>query len=263
MKSEGLNKNDMLSPTDKTTAIIVDDEKNSREVLASLLEKFCPEVEVIGETYSADTAYQLIQDKNPDLVFLDIQMPTGNGFGLLQKFNPVPFSVIFVTSYDQYAINAIKFSALDYLLKPVDVNELKNAVNKAVQHKKQRQVKIINLLHNLEENEQNKIITVHLQGSVKLVNSSDVVHIEADGPYSHLYTDKGEKYTTAKTLKEFELFFGEHNSFVRISKSIMINVKYVQEYTKKEPCMITLSNKMMFEASRRKKQEVMEKLRRE
>lgn len=245
----------------KTTAIIVDDEKNGREVLQSLLQKFCPDIELLGEAHSVESAYQLINEKQPDLVFLDVQMPTGNGFSLLRMFSPVPFLVIFVTSFDQYAINAIKFSAIDYLLKPIEVKDLKTAVEKAIDQKKQKQVNIVNLLHNLEEKQKDKMIPVHLQGSVRYINSAGITHIQADGPYAHLFTEAGEKYTSAKTLKDFESFFGEHHAFIRINKSMMINVKYVLEYTKTDPCIITLTNKITVEASRRKKQEVMEKLR--
>src|ERR1041385_8097688 len=113
-------------------AILVDDEEKSRRALRNLLEKFCPEVEVCAEADGVEKAAQLIKDLKPTLVFLDIQMPTGNGFDLLKKYDSLPFEVIFVTSYDEYAINAIKFSALDYLMKPVEVDDLKKAVGKAV-----------------------------------------------------------------------------------------------------------------------------------
>src|SRR5438309_1656858 len=113
-------------------AIIVDDEEKSRKVLRNLLEKFCPEVNVCAEADGVERAAKFIADMKPALVFLDIQMPTGNGFDLLKKYEELPFEVIFVTSYDEYAINAIKFSALDYLMKPVEVADLKNAVAKAI-----------------------------------------------------------------------------------------------------------------------------------
>src|SRR5687768_7808677 len=129
----------------KINSIIVDDEKNSREVLQTLLAKFCPEVNIVGEAASVKDAYQIISKTNPDLVFLDIEMPMGNGFSLLQKFDTIPFSVIFITSYDHYAINAIKFSAIDYLLKPVETSELKCAVSKAISKKKEVNHYIINL----------------------------------------------------------------------------------------------------------------------
>src|SRR5688572_24557710 len=113
-------------------AVIVDDEHKNRQLLASLLQTHCPLVRVVAEADNVETAFHEISQKRPQLVFLDVQMPTGNGFQLLEAFDHVFFDIIFVTSYDQYAINAIKFSALDYLLKPIDVNELKTAVAKAV-----------------------------------------------------------------------------------------------------------------------------------
>ncbi|MBK9673555.1 MAG: response regulator, partial [Bacteroidetes bacterium] len=114
-------------------ALIIDDEVSSRNVLKQLLLKFCPEISICGESDNADKAYFLIQEKKPQLVFLDIHMPSGNGFTLLRKFDKIDFEVVFVTSFDHFAIEAIKFNALDYLLKPVEVNDLKTAVSKAEQ----------------------------------------------------------------------------------------------------------------------------------
>ncbi len=241
----------------KIDALIVDDEKNSREVLKELLHKFCPEVHVAGEAPSADAARKLIQEKKPELVFLDIQMPTGNGFELLKRFDPVPFSVIFVTSFDQFAINAIKFSALDYLLKPVEVHELRAAVQKAMEIKKNIQPVVLNLLNNLDEGSEKKI-AVHAQGHVKFINATSIVCIEGDGAYSAIHT-VAEKVVTSKTLKEIEDFFHDP-SFVRINKSITINTSCVKEYTKGELCIVTLINGNTYEISRRKKQEVLERL---
>src|SRR5579872_7054181 len=137
----------------KISSLIIDDEEGGRRVLQKLLTKFCPDIEVVGDAGSVSDGYTLCMEKNPQLVFLDIQMPTGNGFKLLEKFGSnIPFDIIFVTGFDQYAINAIKFSALDYLLKPVDVDELKNAVARAtrtINGKVSRQVQMVNLLNNV------------------------------------------------------------------------------------------------------------------
>lgn len=243
----------------KINALIVDDEKNSREVLQSLLEKFCPEVTIIGNAANVDAAHQLIGELKPDLVFLDVQMPTGNGFSLLQKFDPVPFSVIFVTSFDHYAINAIKFSALDYLLKPVEIHELTAAVAKAVEKKAEVNRYVINLLDNMDERLIDKKIPIHVQGNVKFINCSAITHVEADGTYSNVFCEK-EKYASSKSLKDFEDFFVHNPNFIRINKSIVINVKYIKEYSKGDPFMITLHSGEVFESSRRRKPEVLERL---
>lgn len=247
----------------KISALIVDDEVSSRQVLKKLLAEFCPDVEVCGEAGSVEKAYDLVREKKPSLMFLDIQMPTGNGFTLLRRFQEVPFDIIFVTSYDQYAINAIRFSALDYLLKPVEVAELKGAVEKARQRakaKSDKQPYILNLLNNLEEDKTHKKVALHTLDKVKFVSASDIAYIEADGNYSQLCLASGEKLTTSKTLKDLEELLDDSELFVRLHKSTLINVSFIQEYSKGDTCMITMKNGALFEASRRKKQEVLERL---
>ena len=249
----------------KLTAILVDDEKSSREVLGSLLQNFFPEIELLGEAENVDAAFKLITAKKPQLVFLDIQMPKQSGFNLLKKFDELPFEVIFVTSYDQYAINAIKFSALDYLLKPVEVKDLREAINKAnkaIALKTKNNVQIINLLKSIEPNAKEKKITVHAGENVKLLNESDIVFIEADGRYSNIITTTNERFTTPKYLKDFEEYLGSDSYLIRIHKSCMINVKHIKEYSKGEPFTIKMINGSEFEVARRKKVEILERVKR-
>ncbi|MCE3225548.1 MAG: two component transcriptional regulator, LytTR family [Bacteroidetes bacterium] len=247
----------------KRTAIIVDDEERSRRVLKSLLSSFFPETEVLGEASNVDEAYELINKKNPQLVFLDIQMPRANGFSLLKKYEVVPFEVIFVTSYDKYAINAIKFSALDYLMKPVEVKDLTEAMDKAgkiIDLKANRNIQMINLLNAVGHEEKLRKIAIHEGDFVKLVDCDHVVSIEADGSYCHIITDQNDRFTLAKYLKDFEDYFGESSNFIRIHKSCLLNLKHIIKYSKGEPCIIEMSNGQNFEVSRRKKQEVLERL---
>jgi len=248
----------------KIKTIVVDDEKNGREVLIKLLEKKHPEIEVVGEASNVEEAYSLCQNLDPDLVFLDIQMPKSNGFNLLKKFDEIPFEVVFVTSYDQYAITAIKFNALDYLLKPIDIKELDAAVTKVtrnLQLKTGQKSQIINLIRSLESNLTDKKITIHTGEKVKIINSDDVITIQGDGRYCHLFLKSGESYTTPKNLKEFEDYFGEASRFIRISKSHMVNTLHIKEYYKGEPFIIKMINEETYEVARRKKPEVMTKLR--
>ncbi len=247
----------------KIRAIIVDDEKQSRVVLRSLLESFSKEVEIIAEASNVDEAFELINEKKPQLVFLDIQMPRANGFSLLKKFAEIPFEVIFVTSFDKYAINAIKFSALDYLLKPVEVNDLQDAIAKAVKVislKQNTGTQIVNLLHSLDSETKERKIVVHAGDNVLLVKSNDIVCIESDGSYCNITTIKNERYVSAKYLKDFEDYFGEDSTFLRIHKSCLINISHIKGYNKGEPCIIEMINGQTFEVARRKKQEVLEKL---
>jgi len=159
----------------KLSCIIIDDEPSGRIVLKELLVKFCPNVEVLGEAENIIEAYAEIKKKNPDFILLDIQMPGGNGFELLKKFEVIDFEVVFTTSYEKYAISAIKFSALDYLLKPVDVPDLLASIEKVKktrEEKQNNQPLIVNLLNNLDETNTEKKLALHHQDKVKLLNLS-------------------------------------------------------------------------------------------
>jgi two-component system LytT family response regulator len=244
-------------------AFLVDDEKNSREVLKALIAEFCPAVTIAGEAESVEKAYEQILTCKPDLVFLDVQMPTGNGFELLKKFSPAPFDVIFVTSYDQYAINALRFSALDYLLKPVDIQQLKDAVQRAEQNsgrREQRHLQVTNLLQSVDPTVTEKKIAFHVNDTVRLVSTKDILYIEGDVNYSTVYTREGDKFTSSKTLKEFEEYLTGFDHFIRIHKSVILNSFHIHHYSKGSPFIIQMVNGVSFEASRRKKGEVLERL---
>jgi len=247
----------------KIKAILIDDESNGREVLRDLLENFFPQIDILGEADNVDNAFTLIEAKKPQLIFLDIQMPRKSGFALLKKYEEIPFEVIFVTSYDQYAINAIKFSALDYLLKPVEVKDLKIAINKAsksIETRRNNQVQIINLLHSLETDTKDRKITIHAGDNVTLISENNIAYIEANNRYCNIITHNGQNYITPKYLKEFEEYFGEQSTFVRIHKSCLLNISHIKKYSKGEPCIIEMVNGKTFEVSRRKKQEVLKKV---
>lgn len=248
----------------KVSALIVDDETQSRVVINSLLHKFSDKIEIVGEASNADDAFELIKLKKPQLVFLDIQMPRGDGFSLLKRFKDVPFEIIFVTSFDKYAINAIKFSALDYLLKPIEVADLKEAVEKAVKSigkKQSNKNQVVNLLHNIDLDIIDQKMILQVGENMKIVTSSNIVAIEGDGNYCNISTINNERFVTAKYLKEFEDYFGERSTFVRIHRSCLINVAQIKGYNIGEPCIIEMNNGQTFEVARRKKQEVLEKLR--
>lgn len=245
-------------------AIIVDDEKNSRIVLHNLLSNFCKTVEIAGEASSAEEAYPLILEKKPELVFLDIQMPTGTGFSLLQKFEQVPFEVVFITSYDEYAINAIKFNALDYLLKPVEITELQAAVKKAedrIGNTLRTDTGMQNLIENLDKELLDQRISFHKNDQVHYVSIRDISHLRSDGNYTNVVTAHQGVYNSSKTLKEYDDYLSVFPGFIRVHRNCLINVRYLKSYSKGEPCVITMDNGDTVEVSRRKKQEVLEALR--
>jgi two-component system, LytTR family, response regulator len=249
----------------RITAILVDDERHSREVLRDLLENFFKEIELVGEAENVEDAYKLVKAKKPQLVFLDIQMPKQSGFNLLKKFEEVPFDVIFVTSYDQHAIMAIKFSALDYLLKPVEVKDLRDAVAKAkksIINKNKNGMQIVNLLRTTDPDIKDRKIAVHVNENVKLLTPNNILYIESDGRYSVITTKENGRFTTAKNLKEFEDYLGNNSELIRIHRSCMINVNHIKAYGKKEPYFIEMLNGKLFEIARRKKGEILERVKR-
>ena len=199
--------------TDNIRALIVDDELNSIEVLQSLIRINCPQLTVVNSAQSVEEAIQKIELLQPDLVFLDIQMPTATGFDLLKHFgSELPFQLIFVTSYDQFALSAIKFSALDYLLKPVDVSDLKEAVNKAIEKvESQKSVAFLyeTLMNNLSSSTVKQSIVVHDRDHVNVVSLADVNYLESDGRYSKLVLGDGRTLVIARTLKDFEDYINE------------------------------------------------------
>ncbi|MNJ90974.1 Sensory transduction protein LytR [compost metagenome] len=247
----------------RITAVIIDDETQSRFVLQTLITQNFPKIELIGEAANVDEAYQLVLKMKPQLVFLDIQMPRSDGFTLLKQFEKVPFEVIFVTSFDQYAIRAIKFSALDYLLKPVEVSDLEKAILKAQESivlKRNNQPHIINLLKNMEDQE-NQSISVHTADSVRMIEENAIVSIMSDGNYCTIRTDSNDRFITTRRLIDFEEYFDEVDSaFIRISRRHIINTKKILKYSKGDPCIIEMSNEEVFEVSRRRKTEVLSRL---
>lgn len=247
----------------KIRSVLIDDEAGSRRVMLALIDKYFPVLEVVGEAANVDEAYELIVSLCPQLVFLDIQMPRADGFNLLNRFTQIPFEVIFVTGYNHYAINAIRFNALDYLLKPVEVSDLKNAVEKAVQRidkNVNNSIQVINLLHSLNAESHERRLSVHAGEKVRMLRVRDIQYVEADRRYCHLFMDQNERYTTVRSLSEFEDYLGEGSSFIRISKSFLLNTDYIKEYSKGDPFIITLKNNMLFEIPRRKKSEILGKL---
>lgn len=245
------------------SCVLVDDERNGREVLRKLLSPYSESLHVVGEASNADEAFEVILLLKPQLVFLDIQMPGGDAFSLLKRFDTIDFEIIFVTSYDQYAINAIKFNAIDYLLKPIDTTELNVAVEKVVgriQKNLNNRESIDTLLYNLKNPV--KRMAVHVGDKVKMIHADEIAYISGDGRYSDVHTIDGNKYITPRNLKEFEEYFAETSTLLRISKSLLVNTKEIVEYTKGDPFVITLNSGNAFEVARRKKAEVLEMLRR-
>lgn len=236
-------------------AIIVDDERKGRDYLQHLIQNYCADVAVVAQAANITTGVEVIKTHSPDLVFLDIEMPNGNGFDLLNQFETINFQIIFTTAFDHYALKAIKHHALDYLLKPVDIDELKKAVEQA---KKQSQL-------TPSENRYTKLAIErksHFAGKLALpvkdgtafVSIPDIVRIESDGSYSTVYTSDGCKYVVSKNLGEYEDLLAVNN-FFRIHKCHLVNTKKVKKYLRQDGYFVEMDDGSVVEISRRKKDE--------
>lgn len=237
------------------TAIIVDDEKNSREVLETMLQKYCPEITAIRSCSSAEEVLDQLKKGKPDILFLDIEMPGMNGFELLEHIDRPEFEIIFTTSYSEYAIKAIKHSALDYLLKPIDKDELIYAVQKAAKNKTYvPSSRIEHLLELLEAKKSAKRFAVSTSEGLIMLNAADIAYCESDGPYCKFYFVNNKTLTTSKTLKEAEEFLQDCD-FFRIHHSYLINMKFVDKYIRGEGGEVVLANGKKLPVSRTRKQE--------
>lgn len=238
----------------KLKAIIVDDEESARDVLQSLLIRFCPEVTVLAKCDNLPEAVSAIQKEQPDLVFLDIEMPNYAGYEIVNFFKTITFEIIFVTAYDQYAIRAFEVAAIDYLLKPIDIERLKKTITRVQDHRSiEQQSKRLSLLGNTLESKQLKNIIVSDKGSQHIIPIESIVAIEAQESYCTIHTND-KKYTASKNLKHFETIFEGLPQLIRVHKSWLINLSSMQSYSKSE-MTIQLSNGVVAKLSKYKKAE--------
>lgn len=239
----------------KIKAIIIDDEPDGRTVLHTLINMYCPQIEVMGESSSGEQGLSMIEELNPELVFLDIDMPGMNGFSLLKRLKEITFEVIFVTAHHHYALKAIKHSALDYLLKPVDKTELIQAVEKfelSERHKVNERMSFLLKNDTKEPGELNQIILNVREGYI-FAEINDIIRCEADGNYTIVIFKNGDKQVACKTLKEFETILSQNN-FWRIHKSHLINLKYLKKYVKGDGGgNVVMTDNSEIEVSRRNK----------
>lgn len=244
-------------------AIIVDDEKNNRITLHKLVERFCPQVTIVSECDSVDCAISVLESTPIDVVFLDVEMPGKNGFDLLAHFNyQCPFNVIFTTAYSQYAVKAFRFSALDYLLKPVDPEELVQAVhklsNKISDENKNKQFELLEQKISNKDVGKKQLAISTLEG-IYFVTLDEIIHIDADSSYTKIYLTSGEMIMSSKPLKYFEELL-EDFDFVRVHQSHIINLKLIRRYVRGDGGQVIMTNGTEIEVSRRKKDDLLAKI---
>jgi two-component system, LytTR family, response regulator len=236
-------------------SIIVDDELKSRESLRILLEDFCDNVEVMALCQNVEEGIQAIHTHKPDVVFLDIQMQRETGFDLLAKIKNIDFEVIFTTAYSEYAIKAFKFSAIDYLLKPIDIEELKRALSKV-----ERKIngsfsqRLEHLIQNLKPaTPQNFKLALPTSDGLVFIRIDEILYCEASSNYTEIFCSDGKKYLVSRTLKEYEDILTEHN-FFRIHNSHLINLSCIKKYVRGDGGYVVMNNDVALDVSKRKKE---------
>ncbi|QQS28467.1 MAG: response regulator transcription factor [Sphingobacteriales bacterium] len=242
----------------KIRTIIIDDEEGGRNTLKNLLTEFCPEVDVVGLADSAESGFKIIQQLQPELVFLDVRMPRSDeGFQLLESLTEINFALIFTTAYDEYAIRAIKFSALDYLLKPIDILELQKAVNRYIQRRGTSDRQAVKMLSNSGKTKPFTKLGLPSAEEVTFVNIDDIIRCEADGNCTVFFLNNHQKILVTKTLKYYETLL-EELGFYRIHDSHLVNLRHIRKYYKEG--VVEMSDGSKAFVSARKKKGFLDKL---
>lgn len=241
-------------------AIIVDDEQNNLDNLCQLLKKNCPEVNVVATALNAEDGISAIKKQQPDLVFLDIQMPGKNGFELLKELTDYSFEIIFVTAHDQYGIQAVKFSAIEYLLKPINIDELKIAVQKVIQKDilKKQNLQLENLLQFLQQNQQKQEHRIALRTTkeTRFVKTDQIIRCESSNNYTTFYFVNGEKLLVSKPIFDYDDLLEDYG-FIRCHQSHLVNKKYIKSWVKENGGYLLLDDNTQVPVSRQKKEKVL------
>jgi two-component system, LytTR family, response regulator len=237
-------------------SIIVDDEFKSRESLRALIDRFCEDIQVSAVCQNADEAIKAIHDHKPDVVFLDIQLQRETGFDILQSLDKIDFEVIFTTAYSEFAVRAFRFSAIDYLLKPVDIEDLRKAIDKA-------RKKIVGNISERMTQQGNAFkhsrLAVPSSDGLVFVSVDGILYCEASGNYTNIYMGDGRKFVVSRTLKEYEEML-EDLDFFRIHNSYLINLNLIKKYIRGEGGQVIMTNDQALDVSKAKKKSFLDKI---
>lgn len=242
-------------------AIIVDDELSVRNAIIALIREYYPDIHIIATADTIKDGYEAIIKHEPDLLFLDIELPDGNGFELLKKVEPVSFKVIFITGHQEYALDAIKVSALDYILKPFDTDELRSAMEKArevINHEEQ-QLKLQALTENLQSKKVLKRIILHVSDHLQLVSVSDIIRAKADSNYTHFWLSGGQQIMVSRTIKEYDSLLSG-SGLIRVHQSHLVNILYIDKFIKRDKGYLQLKDGTLIPVSPNLKKQVLQAL---
>jgi len=242
--------------------LIVDDEPKSRNILQTIITNYCTDVDIVGQANSVENAQYLIDLKNPDLVLLDIEMPFQNGFSLLEKFKNNRFEVVFVSAFDHYALESLKYHALDYLLKPIDLEELENVIKKVKTLKYGKQKALASKVENLDNRQNTTLdqkISISTQNGKKLLSVDQILYCQADGACSWVYMDNGDKFYTSKNLGQLEKKLLDFNCtrFFRSHHAYLVNLLKVKSFYLNKN-LIEVENETIIKIAQRRKKKLKE-----
>lgn len=239
-------------------SVLIDDDQSNLSSLREKLSRNCPQIEIVAMCESGHDGIRAIDTFQPDIVFLDIEMPIMNGFVMLQQLTFKNFELIFVTAYDHYAINAIRYSALDYLVKPVDIEELKSAVARAEANRvnKSSKAQLELLIDHLNKKQPRRLALPTTEG-LHFISIPDILYMEASNNYTNIYLCNGQKYLVSRTLKEYEDLVPA-DTFIRIHHSTIINKYFVEKYIRGEGGQVVMRNGNVLDVSKRKKAEFLQ-----
>jgi two-component system, LytTR family, response regulator len=241
-------------------AIIIDDEADSVKLLTLQLKMYCPQVQVIAGCTDTADGLQQIKTLQPNIVFLDIEMPVMNGFQLLEKLGTINFSLVFVTAYDQFAVKAFRFSALDYLLKPIDGKDLQAAVQKAMQRHWPVQQQLTMLKDQVQGTQKSHPgkIALPYQNGVSFVEVENIVYCESENNYTRFYTTDGQQHLVSKNLGDIQEVLEDRN-FVRVHRQYLVNLDHIKKYVRGEGNYLVLSNDANIPVARSQKEKLIER----
>lgn len=242
------------------SAIVVDDEEHCRESLIKQLEWSCPNVNVLGQAKSVESAIELLVNISPDILFLDIEMPGGTGFDLISKLGKIDFGVIFTTAYDEFALKAFKANAIDYLLKPIDGDALKNAVRKVEQSKpEESSLKIANLLEQINTTIRPRKVAFPVSDGLEFIVLDDIIRCESEGAYCHVFICERPNLFLSKTLKQVSEMIDDEK-FLRVHNSHLVNTDFIARYIRGKGGQIILEDGTSIPVSRSRKDDFLDQI---